>query len=95
MSLELPSVYRQSIILFRSLFSLIRVLPSWGLYRRLARRRAGVGGSGLQIGCRMSVGEDEIEVVPEEIGVDVAIAEVAGERVVETVTWPDVSTPFG
>lgn len=43
----------------------------------------------------MSVGEDEIEVVPEEIGVDVAIAEVAGERVVETVTWPDVSTPFG
>lgn len=43
----------------------------------------------------MSVGQDEIEVVPEEIEVDVGIAEVAGEKVVETVTWPAVSTPFG
>ena len=55
---ELPSVYKHAIVVFRTLFTLVRALPAWGLYRRLARRRAGVGGAGLQIGCRMSMGEE-------------------------------------
>ena len=93
---ELPSVYKQAIVLFRTLFTLVRALPAWGLYRRLARRRAGVGGAGLQIGCRMrmSTGDDDGE-REGEVDVDVPITERPGERTIETFVFPGVQTPIG
>ncbi|KAK4704832.1 autophagy-related protein 13, partial [Phenoliferia sp. Uapishka_3] len=90
---ELPSVYKAAIILFRTLFTLVRTLPAWGLYRRLARRKAGVGGAGLQIGCRMSMGEESER--EGEVGVDVGIAEKGGEKTTETFVFPGVKTPIG
>ncbi|KAJ2920696.1 hypothetical protein H1R20_g16397, partial [Candolleomyces eurysporus] len=34
----LPTIYKHGIPLFRSLYSLLRVLPTWKLYKRLKRR---------------------------------------------------------
>ncbi|KAG8906151.1 hypothetical protein FRB99_007465 [Tulasnella sp. 403] len=52
---ELPTVYKQSIALFRSMYTLLRVLPTWKLFRRLRRRtRTGLGG-GMTIELRVDV----------------------------------------
>ncbi|TDL18652.1 hypothetical protein BD410DRAFT_728253 [Rickenella mellea] len=39
----LSAVYKHGICLYRSLFALLRVLPTWRLYQRLRRRGAGLG----------------------------------------------------
>lgn len=88
---ELPSVYKQAIILFRSLYTLVRALPAWGLHRRLVRRRAGGNGGGLRIIGRMGMGEGR----EGEMGVEARIGEIEGERTTETVVWPAVQTPIG
>lgn len=40
-----PTIYKHGIPLFRSLFSFLRILPAWKLYKRL-RRRTGVAKNG-------------------------------------------------
>lgn len=44
--LALPTIYKHGIPLFRSLYSLLRVLPVWTLYKRLKRRTGGVNRNG-------------------------------------------------
>ncbi|KAG5715672.1 Autophagy-related protein 13 [Termitomyces sp. T112] len=39
----LATIYKHCILLFRSLFTLLRVLPAWKLYKRLRRRVASLG----------------------------------------------------
>ncbi|ORY84124.1 autophagy-related protein 13-domain-containing protein [Leucosporidium creatinivorum] len=103
---ELPSVYKHAIILFRSLFTLLRLLPSWALYRRLAKSRRAAGGvgypggagGGLRVGCRMSMGgEGEGAGEEGEIEVDTPITEgeVEGAKTTETVKFTVVATPVG
>ncbi|GAA6025195.1 hypothetical protein JCM8202_002297 [Rhodotorula sphaerocarpa] len=41
--LELPTVYKHSILHFRNLYSLARTLPAFALARKLGRRRKGLG----------------------------------------------------
>ncbi|KAG8871300.1 hypothetical protein FRB97_008819 [Tulasnella sp. 331] len=56
---ELPTVYKQSIALFRSVYSLLRVLPTWKLRRQLRRRtRTGLGG-GMSLELRVEVPSTE------------------------------------
>ena len=38
----LPTIYKHGIVLFRSLYSLLRVMPTWKFYKRLKRRTGGV-----------------------------------------------------
>ncbi|SCV72029.1 BQ2448_4723 [Microbotryum intermedium] len=98
---DLPAVYKRAIVHFRALYSTARVLPSWNLHRRLARRRAGngvVGGGVLMIGCRMSMSEQEMsneEGKDGEVALDTPISEGEGEQVVETIDFPVVATPIG
>lgn len=40
----LPTIYKHGIPLFRSLYTLLRILPAWKLHKRF-RRRAGAGPS--------------------------------------------------
>ncbi|KAF8188958.1 autophagy-related protein 13-domain-containing protein [Pholiota molesta] len=56
----LPTIYKHGIVLFRSLFSLLRVLPAWKFYKRLKRRIGGVNRNGnLSIQLRVrSQGEE-------------------------------------
>nr|POF04528.1 autophagy-related protein 13 [Quercus suber] len=35
---QLPNVYKKGVVLFRSLYSFLRLLPTWKLYRRLGRQ---------------------------------------------------------
>ncbi|BGP08544.1 autophagy protein 13 [Rhodotorula toruloides] len=97
--IELPTVYKHSILHFRTLFSLVRALPAYSLQRKLAKRRAGVGGAGLKIAVRTRAGlEDEAR--EGEVGIEVPI-EGSGrdgdtrERGTEKIVFPGVATPFG
>jgi autophagy-related protein 13 len=59
-----PVIYKHGIILFRSLFSLLRVLPSWKFYKRLKRKVGGVnrnGHLGIQLRVRPSGGGVETD----------------------------------
>lgn len=42
MDSALPIIYKHGIILFRSVYSMLRILPTWKFYKRLRRRTAGV-----------------------------------------------------
>src|SRR5258708_2272417 len=59
-SVELSTVYKQCISLFRSLYTMLRVLPAWKLHRKLKRRSScnalPLGGSGLSIEVQVGVG---------------------------------------
>ena len=55
-TVELPQVYKQAISLFRSLYSLLRVLPSWKMHRKL-RRRGQPGAGNLALEVQVSVGK--------------------------------------
>ena len=44
--LALPTIYKHGIPLFRSLYSLLRILPVWKLYKRLKRRTGGLNRNG-------------------------------------------------
>jgi hypothetical protein len=58
--MALPTIYKHGIVLFRSLFSLLRILPAWKLYKRLKRRTGGINRNGkLSIQLRVRPqGED-------------------------------------
>ncbi|KAM0791628.1 hypothetical protein ACM66B_006067 [Microbotryomycetes sp. NB124-2] len=90
---ELPAVYKHAIVQFRSLYSLVRLMPAWNLHRRLSRRRAVMGGSALKIGCRMSMHEVQ-EPVESEVDVETTI-DVAEASTTETIRLPQVQTPIG
>lgn len=59
----LSTIYKHGIPLFRSLFSLLRLLPVWTLYKRLRRRTGGVHrNANLSIKLRVRTGmEDDSE----------------------------------
>ncbi|KAJ3966918.1 autophagy-related protein 13-domain-containing protein [Lentinula raphanica] len=48
-SVSLATLYKHGISLFRSLYSLLRVLPAWKLSKRLRTRRPNAGGLGVQV----------------------------------------------
>jgi autophagy-related protein 13 len=52
-----PTIYKHGIPLFRSLYSLLRILPTWKLYKRLRRRMGGTNRNGnLSIQLRVGNG---------------------------------------
>ena len=60
--IALPTIYKHGIPLFRSLYSLLRVLPVWKLYKRLKRRIGGVNRNGhLGISLRVKPLEESEE----------------------------------
>ncbi|KAF8148027.1 autophagy-related protein 13 [Crassisporium funariophilum] len=50
----LPTIYKHGIPLFRSLFSLLRVLPAWKVHKRL-RRRVGGGNRAGHLGIQVRI----------------------------------------
>jgi len=50
----LPIIYKHGIVLFRSIFSLLRILPAWKFYKRLRRRTGGVNRNG-NLGIKLRV----------------------------------------
>ncbi|PPQ67199.1 hypothetical protein CVT24_011270 [Panaeolus cyanescens] len=57
------TTYKHGIVLFRSLFSLLRLLPTWKLYQRLRRKMGGINRNanfGIQLRVRSYSGKDDI-----------------------------------
>ncbi|KAK1050769.1 autophagy protein 13 [Friedmanniomyces endolithicus] len=51
---QLPNVYKKGVVLFRSLYTFLRFLPTWKLYRRLGRHPA--NGGSLRVEYRVKQG---------------------------------------
>ncbi|KAK0249302.1 autophagy protein 13 [Friedmanniomyces endolithicus] len=51
---QLPNVYKKGVVLFRSLYTFLRFLPTWKLYRRLGRHPA--NGGSLRVKYRVKQG---------------------------------------
>ena len=52
---QLPNVYKKGVVLFRSLYTFLRFLPTWKLYRRVGRHTTN-GGGGLRVKYRLRQG---------------------------------------
>jgi autophagy-related protein 13 len=55
----LPIIYKHGIVLFRSLFSLLRVLPAWKLHKRI-HGKVGAGGMSIELRVRNEVPQEQI-----------------------------------
>ncbi|KDQ16823.1 hypothetical protein BOTBODRAFT_241570 [Botryobasidium botryosum FD-172 SS1] len=89
---ELPQVYKQSIALFRSLYTLLRTLPAWKLYQRLRRRGAGLGSLGMDVRVRIGPRGGEGQGIA---GFDVPLAQDPEANATETFNFPSIPTPLG
>lgn len=105
---ELPTVYKQSIALFRSVYTLLRVLPAWKLYRRLRRKRTGPG-SGMTLELRVEVPSQSasssaasslvdlppmVDSIP-IIGFDVPLSQHPKANKVESRVFSPIPSPHG
>jgi hypothetical protein len=58
------TIYKHGIPLFRSVFTLLRILPSWKLYKRLRRRTGGTNRNGnLSIQLRVAPSERSADIL--------------------------------
>lgn len=55
----LPIIYKHGIVLFRSLFSLLRVLPAWKLHKQ-PHRKVGARGMSIELRVRNEVPQEQI-----------------------------------
>ncbi|KZS90110.1 hypothetical protein SISNIDRAFT_209577 [Sistotremastrum niveocremeum HHB9708] len=85
----LSAVYKQSISLFRSLFTLMRVLPAWSLFKRLRRR--GASSRTANLGIQVSIGEDATGI----LGFDKPLSPNTQPLRTSTHSFPSVSHPLG
>ncbi|KND02920.1 uncharacterized protein SPPG_02001 [Spizellomyces punctatus DAOM BR117] len=85
---ELPVVYKKSVALFRSLYSYVRLLPAYRLYRKLRRQKDG----NLGIGYRLSTSR----VMPvDEAGLDQLHSSGDMRRGLSEYNFGSIDTPFG
>ena len=56
---ELPIMYKKAIIVFRSLYTLTRLLPTWKLRKKLAK--SSLTGHTLAIACRVRMPQDTVD----------------------------------
>ncbi|KAL9546546.1 hypothetical protein MBANPS3_006607 [Mucor bainieri] len=81
---DLPNLYKRSIVFFRSLHSLVRVLPSYSLYQRLKLRTGEIS-----LGYRLSTSHCNRK---DEISLDHALTNV---DTIQLYEFNDISTPLG
>ncbi|KAK4512406.1 uncharacterized protein ATC70_003105 [Mucor velutinosus] len=81
---DLPNLYKRSIVFFRSLHSLVRVLPSYSLYQRLKLHNGEIS-----LGYRLSTNHFNRK---DEISLDHALTSV---DTIQLYEFSDISTPLG
>ncbi|KAF8652150.1 hypothetical protein AX16_004536 [Volvariella volvacea WC 439] len=60
LDIALPTIYKHGIPLFRSLFTLLRILPAWSMHKRIKRRTGGPNRNGhLSIKLRVLTGSED------------------------------------
>lgn len=85
------AIYKQAVILMRSLYSYSRILPAWNLRRKLSRSKLTV--SPLKVGCRILNGAHRIP-SKGRVGLTKQIKEL-GESELEAFSFTDVKTALG
>ncbi|TIB63325.1 hypothetical protein E3P78_01890 [Wallemia ichthyophaga] len=85
---ELPVVYKRSIVLFRALYTLLRLLPLYGLIRRLRRCHS----RGLNIGCRLSAEKGASEGV---LPIDAQLSQDTASNATDIHRFSPINTPVG
>lgn len=84
---ELPVAYKKSIVVFRSLYALTRLLPAWRLRKRLAKSK--LTGNALRVVCRIDTGNS-----PGRIDVNQSLVSGRTSKV-ESHSFYEVETPAG
>ncbi|KAI9844636.1 MAG: autophagy protein 13 [Sclerophora amabilis] len=87
----LPIVYKKSIVLFRSLFTYSKFLPSWKFARRLAKLRT--NHSALRVNCRMINGDD-LDLSPDSDALSTPLFD-DNHRVTEDFSFGSTDSPAG
>ncbi|OBZ85789.1 Autophagy-related protein 13 [Choanephora cucurbitarum] len=88
-AVDLPNLYKRSIVFFRSLHSLSRLLPGHDLYRQIS----GSKDTPLSIGYRLS--SSLSKVYPEEIALNSTILENDARKPTKNYSFSDIVTPIG
>ncbi|KAI9512003.1 autophagy-related protein 13-domain-containing protein [Russula earlei] len=91
--LGLSTVYKHGIGLFRSIYSLLRVLPTWKLHKRLRRRGAVPSNRNANLNIELRV--RNVRDLDGVLGFDVPPAAQAPPFVTESHTFPSVPHPYG
>ncbi|CAH7685398.1 autophagy-related protein 13-domain-containing protein [Phakopsora pachyrhizi] len=104
---ELPTVYRHCIVHFRALYTLLRTMPGWRLFKRL-RQPSNVRDDGLlKIGCRLSTTTsiEEFSNEKNKLNLNLSKTEIQinerlsdldiSTRSASSFTFPRVYTPIG
>ncbi|CCG82263.1 Autophagy protein 13 [Taphrina deformans PYCC 5710] len=88
---ELPVIYKKSIVVFRALYTLTRLLPAWRLRKRLARSK--LTGNTLKVVCQM---DEATHTNPSSLRLSMAnqFADAVNNRV-ETYNFHKVETATG
>ncbi|KAH0558983.1 hypothetical protein GP486_004401 [Trichoglossum hirsutum] len=85
----LPTVYKKSIVLFRSLYTYSKFLPAWKFEKRLAKSKLNY--SALKVNCRIISG-DNFDVSPKSDGLNTplfgGVGDVTGEFSFGTIDSP-------
>ncbi|ORY06292.1 hypothetical protein K493DRAFT_310625 [Basidiobolus meristosporus CBS 931.73] len=85
---DLPVVYKKSIVFFRSLYTYVRQLPAYRLFRRLRKMKL----NGLKLGYRLTT----TPMTPDnEIGIDTPISETDTHGSSSSHAFDPIDTPLG
>ncbi|KAL0140256.1 autophagy-related protein 13-domain-containing protein [Mucor lusitanicus] len=90
-AVDLPNLYKRSIVFFRSLHSLTRLLPSYDLYRKL--HKSSDAANSLSIGYRLSTASGHR--TSTEIALDTPIIESDARKPTKLYEFNDIVTPVG
>ncbi|ORX91841.1 hypothetical protein K493DRAFT_339120 [Basidiobolus meristosporus CBS 931.73] len=85
---DLPVVYKKSIVFFRSLYTYVRQLPAYRLFRRLRKMKL----KGLKLGYRLTTAPTSPE---NEIGIDTPISEADSNGGTSNHAFDPIDTPLG
>ncbi|KAI8368462.1 autophagy-related protein 13-domain-containing protein [Blakeslea trispora] len=88
-AVDLPNLYKRSIVFFRSLHSLSRLLPGHDLYRQLSESKD----TALSIGYRLSSSLSNL--YPEEIALNSTILQNDARKPTKNYAFSDIVTPIG
>lgn len=88
---DIPIIYKQAILILRSLYTYTRMMPCWTLRRKLVQSKLNI--SPLSIGCRVLNGNDRIS-SRGRIGLTKNITE-AGNPHLDSFAFHDIETPIG
>lgn len=88
---DIPIIYKQAILILRSLYTYTRLMPCWTLRRKLVQSKLNI--SPLSIGCRVLNGHDRIS-SRGRVGLTKNITETDNPHL-DSFAFHDIETPIG